>query len=99
MIEVLSGKPWINSVIKENVRPAVHDSEGNDLAPEEEFFGIAEGNLIAVESQDITCNDEIDWCIIVERKDSHMYDTGWTDDNGRPILEPLQNKKFNLAPP
>jgi len=46
--EVLTDKPWLNSVIKENVRPAVLDSEGNEQAPEEQFFGIAEGNLIAV---------------------------------------------------
>jgi hypothetical protein len=46
--EVLTDKPWLNSVIKENVRPAVLDDEGNELAPEEQFFGIAEGNLIAV---------------------------------------------------
>ena len=46
--EVLSEKPWLTSVIKQNVRPAVNDSNGNELAPEEEFFGIAEGNLIAV---------------------------------------------------
>jgi hypothetical protein len=46
--EVLAGKPWLSSVIKENVRPAVKDNEGNELAPEEQFYGIAEGNLIAV---------------------------------------------------
>jgi hypothetical protein len=46
--EVLTDKPWLSSVIKENVRPAVLDSKGNELAPEEQFFGIAEGNLIAV---------------------------------------------------
>jgi hypothetical protein len=46
--EVLADKPWLNSVIKENVRPAVLDNEDSELAPEEQFFGIAEGNLIAV---------------------------------------------------
>ena len=46
--EVLTDKPWLNSVIKENVRSAVLDGEGNELAPEEQFYGIAEGNLIAV---------------------------------------------------
>jgi hypothetical protein len=46
--EVLADKPWLGSVIKENVRPAVKDNEGNELAPEEQFYGIAEGNLIAV---------------------------------------------------
>ena len=46
--EVLSEKPWLTSIIKQNVRPAVNDSDGNELAAEEEFFGIAEGNLVAV---------------------------------------------------
>jgi hypothetical protein len=46
--EVLAEKPWLTSVIKQNVRPAVTDKAGNELAPEEEFLGIAEGNLIAV---------------------------------------------------
>jgi hypothetical protein len=46
--EVLAEQPWLASVIKQNMRPAVTDADGNELAPEEEFFGIAEGNLIAV---------------------------------------------------
>jgi hypothetical protein len=46
--EVLADKPWLGSVIKQNVRPAIEDADGNELAPEEEFFGIAEGNLTAV---------------------------------------------------
>ena len=46
--EVLADKPWLGSVIKQNVRPAVTDTDGNELAPEEEFLGIAEGNLVAV---------------------------------------------------
>jgi len=46
--EVLADKPWLGSVIKQNVRPAVKDNDNKELAPEEEFFGIAEGNLVAV---------------------------------------------------
>jgi hypothetical protein len=46
--EVLVDKPWLGSVIKQNVRPAIEGADGNELAPEEEFFGIAEGNLTAV---------------------------------------------------
>lgn len=46
--EVLDNQPWLDSVIKRNVRAAVTDPDGNELAPEEEFYGIAEGNLIAV---------------------------------------------------
>jgi hypothetical protein len=46
--DVLAEKPWLTSIIKQNKRPAVIDAAGNELAPEEEFLGIAEGNLIAV---------------------------------------------------
>jgi len=46
--EVLKDKPWLESIIKENKRPEVKDKDGNVLAKEEQFLGIAEGNLIAV---------------------------------------------------
>jgi hypothetical protein len=46
--EVLKDKPWLNSIIKENKRAEVKDENGNQLASEEQFYGIAEGNLIAV---------------------------------------------------
>lgn len=52
--------------------------------------GSVSGNILTIESQNITSTDEIDWLIIAERKDQHMYDTKWTDENGRPILEPLK---------
>jgi len=26
--------------------------------------------------------------VVAERHDEHMYDTKWTDENGRPIMEP-----------
>ena len=46
--EALDEKPWLGSIVKQNARAAVTDADGNELAPEEEFLGIAEGNLIAV---------------------------------------------------
>jgi hypothetical protein len=45
---VLKNKPWLGSIIKENKRAAVLDEKGKELVPEEQFYGIAEGNLIAV---------------------------------------------------
>jgi hypothetical protein len=45
---VLENKPWLGSIIKENKRAAVLDEKGKELVPEEQFYGIAEGNLIAV---------------------------------------------------
>ena len=46
--EVLSDKPWLESIIKENIRKEVKDEDGNVIAPEENFYGIAEGNMIAI---------------------------------------------------
>ena len=35
----------------------------------------------------------ISWLVIGERKDKHMYDTDWTDENGRVIVEPLKSSE------
>jgi hypothetical protein len=48
------------------------------------------GNIIYIESQNPNSTDEISWMVIGERKDKHMMDTEWTDDNGRVIVEPLK---------
>jgi hypothetical protein len=44
--ESLSDYDWIDNIIKTNVSAPVLDEEGNEIYPEEEFLGIAEGNLI-----------------------------------------------------
>jgi hypothetical protein len=44
--ESLSDYDWIDNIIKTNVSAPVMDEEGNEIYPEEEFLGIAEGNLI-----------------------------------------------------
>jgi len=48
------------------------------------------GNIIYIESQNPNSTDEISWMVIGERKDKHMMDTEWTDENGRVIVEPLK---------
>jgi hypothetical protein len=48
------------------------------------------GNIIYIESQNINSTDEISWMVIGERKDKHMMDTSWTDENGKVIVEPLK---------
>jgi hypothetical protein len=50
--------------------------------------GSVVGNILTIEAQDSSCNDTVSWLVIGERHDQHMYDTGWTDDDGRVILEP-----------
>jgi len=48
------------------------------------------GNIIYIESQNINSTDEISWLVIGERKDKHIMDTDWTDENGKVIVEPLK---------
>jgi hypothetical protein len=51
------------------------------------------GNILTIEAQDKTAISSISWMVIGERKDKHMYDTEWTDENGKVIVEPLKSKK------
>ena len=44
--ESLSDYEWIDNIIKTNVSAPIMDQEGNEIYPEEEFLGIAEGNII-----------------------------------------------------
>jgi hypothetical protein len=48
------------------------------------------GNIIYIESQNTKSSDEISWMVIGERKDKHMMDTSWTNENGKVIVEPLK---------
>jgi hypothetical protein len=50
--------------------------------------GSVTGNLLTIVAQDDTCTDTISWLVIGERQDQHMYDTEWTDENGKVIVEP-----------
>jgi hypothetical protein len=51
------------------------------------------GNIIYIESQNTNSTDEISWLVIGERKDKHMMDTDWTDEDGKVIVEPLKEIK------
>jgi len=58
--------------------------------------GSVDGNILTIEAQDNTCTDTISWLVIGERQDQHMYDTGWTDENGKVIVEPLKSAEEAL---
>ncbi len=51
------------------------------------------GNILTIESQEPESTAEISWMVIGERQDKHMFETGWTDENGKPITEPLKNQR------
>jgi hypothetical protein len=52
--------------------------------------GSVTGNILTIEAQDNTSTASISWMVIGERQDEHMYDTDWTDENGKVIVEPLK---------
>ena len=54
--------------------------------------GTVSGATLTIECQDNTSTDTVSYMGVAERQDAHMTsaDTEWTDDDGRPIIEPLQ---------
>ncbi len=61
--------------------------------------GSVSGNTLTITAQENTCTDTISWLVVGERKDAHMYDTDWTDDNGKVIVEPLKPDDTDDATP
>ena len=53
--------------------------------------GSISGNILTITAQDNTSTATVSWMVVGERKDQHMKDTNWTDDNGRVITEPLKS--------
>jgi hypothetical protein len=60
--------------------------------------GAVSGNMLTIEAQDPTSTAEICWMVIGERKDKHMLETDWTDEDGRVITEPLKGPAPAEAP-
>jgi hypothetical protein len=52
--------------------------------------GSVSGNILTIECEDATSTDTISWMVVAERHDDHIKATDWTDDDGRPIVEPEQ---------
>ena len=54
--------------------------------------GTVSGATLTIECQDTTSTDTVRFKVVAERQDAHMTsaDTEWTDNDGRPIIEPLQ---------
>ena len=48
-------------------------------------------NILYIQCRDETSTDTISWMVVAERQDQHMLDTEWTDEFGRPVLEPEKN--------
>ena len=55
--------------------------------------GSVSDNTLTITAEADTCTDTISWMVVGERKDQHMIDTTWTDDNGKVIVEPLKGSQ------
>ena len=53
-----------------------------------EVRGTVNGNTLTIEARNVASTATVSWLLIGERQDQHMYDTDWTNDNGRVIVEP-----------
>jgi hypothetical protein len=53
--------------------------------------GSVSGNILTIESENSESTATISWLVIGERQDQHMYDTDWTDENGKVIVEPIKS--------
>jgi len=49
--------------------------------------GSVSGNTLTISCQNASSTANVSWLVIGERKDKHMYDTGWTDDDGHVVPE------------
>ena len=52
--------------------------------------GSVSGNTLTISCQNASSTANVSWLVIGERKDKHMYDTSWTDDDGFVIPEQLK---------
>ena len=52
--------------------------------------GNVSGNILTIECQNTSSTATVSWLVIGERQDPHMYETEWTDENGKVIVEPLK---------
>jgi hypothetical protein len=50
--------------------------------------GSVTGSVLSIDCEENDCTDTVSWMVVAERQDEHMYDTEWTDEDGRPIVEP-----------
>ena len=53
--------------------------------------GSVSGNILTISCQNTSSSANVSWMVIGERKDQHMYDTEWTDEEGHIVPEVLKS--------
>lgn len=82
------------SALNGNIQVFLQNESGWDLVR-----GSVTDNILSIISQNQSSTDTISWMVIGERQDQHMLDTQWTDEFGRPILEPLKEPEPEIPSP
>lgn len=82
------------SALNGNIQVFLQNDSGWDLVR-----GSVTDNILTIISQNQSSTDNISWMVIGERQDQHMLDTQWTDEFGRPILEPLKEPEPEIQLP
>jgi len=52
--------------------------------------GSIAGSTLTIDCEEATCTDTVSWMVVASRKDTHIMETDWTDEEGYPIVEPLK---------
>lgn len=78
-----TSKGTIQSLIKDDVQIFLQNNSGWDSVK-----GSFKGSTLSIVSNNESCEDEIDWMIISERKDDSYINSYLTDEQGNFILEP-----------
>jgi hypothetical protein len=52
--------------------------------------GSVTGSVLTIDCEDADCTDTVAWTVFSNRHDDHIFATAWTDEQGRPIIEPLK---------
>jgi len=55
--------------------------------------GSVKGNILTIECEDSDSTADVAWMVVADRKDEHIMETKWTDENGKPIVEPKKETK------
>ena len=55
--------------------------------------GSVKGNILTIECEDSKSTADVAWMVVADRKDEHIMETKWTDENGKPIVEPKKEAK------
>ena len=55
--------------------------------------GSVKGNILTIECEDSDSTADVAWMVVADRKDEHIMETKWTDENGKPIIEPKKETK------